>query len=167
MSADYAGQWRMRSAAWLRIATVLLAIILVASVTKWALTFSARRTPAEPLRTLPAGQVEAKAPSVDSAAISRLFGASGPAGNISALGVMAEGSSGRGIALIRVDGEPPRVVHAGQPIAPGVILAEVQRNSVVVERAGAMQEIRIVHKPAPPDAIVPEQSFRRPPKRRE
>ena len=42
MSADYAGQWRMRSAAWLRIATVLLAIILVASVTKWALTFSAR-----------------------------------------------------------------------------------------------------------------------------
>jgi len=58
-------------------------------------------------------------------------------------------------------------MHAGQPIAAGVILAEVQRNSVVVERAGAMQEIRIVHKPAPPDAIVPEQSFRRPPKRRE
>ena len=157
----------MRSAAWLRIATVLLAIILVASVTKWALTFSARRTPPEPLRTLPAGQVEAKAPSVDTAAIARLFGASGAAGNISALGVMAEGSSGRGIALIRVDGEPPRVVHAGQVIAPGVILAEVQRHGVIVERAGAMQEIRIVHKPVPPEAIAPEQGFRRDPKRRE
>src|SRR5512145_735148 len=95
MSADYAGQWRMRSAAWLRIATVLLAIILVASVTKWALTFSARRTPAEPLRTLPAGQVEAKAPSVDSAAIARLLGASGSAGNIRALGVIAEGATGK------------------------------------------------------------------------
>ena len=157
----------MRPAVWLRVATVLLAIMLVASVTNWALTFSARRTPAEPLRTLPAGQVEAQAPSIDTAAIGRLLGASGPAGNISALGVMAEGASGRGIALIRVDGEPPRIVHAGQAIAPGVILAEVQRNGVVVERAGAMQEIRIPHKPAPPGAIAPEQGFGRAPKRRD
>jgi hypothetical protein len=145
---------------------VLLAIILVASVTNWALTFSARRTPSEPLRTLPAGEVEAKAPSVDTAAIARLLGNSGSAGNISALGVMAEGSTGRGIALIRVDGEPPRVVHAGQAIAPGVVLAEVQRNGVVVERAGTMQEIRIVRKPAP-ELLAPEPGFRRAPKRRE
>lgn len=138
----------MRSAAWLRIATVLLAIILVASVTKWALTFSARRTPAEPLRTLPAGQVEA-APSVDSAAIARLLGASGSAGNIRALGVIAEGATGKGVALIGIEGQPARPVRAGDAIAPGVVLAEVQKDGVVIDRSGARQQILIATKPAP------------------
>lgn len=157
----------MRSAAWLRIATVLLAIILVASVTKWALTFSARRTPAEPLRTLPAGQVEAKAPSVDTAIIARLLGASGSAGNIRALGVIAEGTSGKGVALIGIEGQPARPVRAGDAIAPGVVLAEVQKDGVVIDRSGARQQILIATKPAPPEAIVPVQGFRRAPKRQE
>jgi len=140
----------MRPALWLRIATVLLAIILVASVTKWALTFSARRTPAEPLRTLPAGQVEAKAPSVDTAAIARLLGATpGGTAPIRALGVIAEGASGKGVALIGVEGQPSRAVRAGDTIAPGVVLAEVQKDGVVIERSGARQEIRIATKPAP------------------
>lgn len=139
----------MRPAAWLRIATVLLAIILVASVTRWALSFSARRTPAEPVRTLSAGQVEAKAPSVDTAAIARLLGSSGTAGNIRALGVISEGSSGKGVALIGIEGQPARAVRAGDAIAPGVVLAEVQRDGVVIERSGARQQIRIATKPAP------------------
>ena len=144
----------MRPALWLRLATVLLAVILVASVTKWALTFSARRTPAEPLRTLPAGQVEAPAPSVDTAAIARMLGATpGGTAGIRALGVIAEGASGRGVALIGVEGEPPRPVRAGESIAPGVVLAEVQRDGVVIDRSGARQQIRIATKPAPPGIL--------------
>ena len=138
----------MRPAVWLRIATVLLAIILVASVTNWALTFSARRSPSEPLRTLPAGQVEAKAPSVDTAAIARLLGSSGSTGNIRALGVIAEGKNGKGVALIGIEGQPARAVRAGDAIAPGIVLAEVQRDGVVIDRSGARQQIRIATKPA-------------------
>lgn len=157
----------MRSAAWLRIATVILAIILVASVTKWALTFSARRSPSEPLRTLPAGQVEAKAPSVDTAAIARLLGASGSAGSIRALGVIAEGASGKGVALIGIEGQPARPVRAGDVIAPGVVLAEVQKDGVVIDRSGARQQVLIATKPAPAESIMPAQGSRRPPKLRE
>lgn len=139
----------MRPATLLRMAVILLAIVLVASVTNWALTFSARRTPAEPLRTLPAGEVETRSPAVDTAAIARLLGAvPGATGGIRALGVMAEGASGRGIALIGIDGQPARAVRAGEAIAPGVVLAEVRRDAIVIERSGALQHIGIATKPA-------------------
>lgn len=138
----------MRSAAWLRIATLVLAVALIVSVTEWILAFSAKRAQREPLKSLPSGQVETAPQSVDSMAIARLFGAtSGPAGNIRALGVMAEGASGRGIAIIGVDGQPARTVRAGDAIAPGVLLAEVRRDGVVIERSGARHEIRIATKP--------------------
>ena len=133
-----------------RIVTVALAVVLVASVTDWALTFTARRTPSEPVRTLPANEVELRARPADTAAIGRLLGASSDTGtNIRALGVMAEGSTGRGIALIGVEGKAPRPVRAGETIAPGVILAEVRRDGVVVNRSGAMQQIRLATKPLP------------------
>ncbi len=133
-----------------RLTTVFLSIFLVASVTDWLLTFTARRTPSEPVRVLPANETEIRARSVDTAAVARLFGASAEtATNIRALGVMAEGSTGRGIALIGVEGKPARAVRAGEAIAPGVILAEVRRDGVVVNRSGAMQQIRLATKPAP------------------
>src|SRR4051812_9261937 len=113
------------------------------------LTFSRGRASAEPVRTLPANEAEIRAPSVDAAAVARLFGAAGDApSNIRALGVMAEGSTGRGIALIGVEGKPARPVRAGEAIAPGVILAEVRRDGVVLDRSGALQQIRLATKPA-------------------
>jgi hypothetical protein len=144
------------SAFYPRLAAVGLAVVLVASVTNWVLTLTARRTPSEPVRALPANQTEIQARSVDTAAVARLLGATGEsaATNIRALGVMAEGSTGRGIALIGVEGKAPRPVRAGEAIAPGVILAEVRRDGVVVNRAGAMQQIRLATKP-PPQGVVP------------
>jgi general secretion pathway protein C len=140
----------MRPAIALRLASLVLAVALVASLTDWVLTFSGRRAATLPLKNLPAGEVETRAQPVDTAAIARLLGTTAStAGNIRALGVMAEGSSGRGIALIGIDGQPARAVRAGETIAPGVVLAEVQRDSVVIDRAGAMQQIRIVTKPLP------------------
>ena len=144
----------MRPAIPLRLASLVLAVALVASVTDWILTFSARRTAPLPVRNLPAGEVETRAQSVDTAAIARLLGASETTtGNIRALGVMAEGASGRGIALIGVDGQPARAVRAGEAIAPGIVLAEVHRDSVLVNRSGAMQQIRIATKPLPQGII--------------
>lgn len=138
-----------------RLAAVILAVALVASLTDWALTFTARRTPSEPVRTLPANEAEIRPPTVDTAAVARLLGASSDTGtNIRALGVMAEGSTGRGIALIGVEGKPPRPVRAGEAIVPGVILAEVRRDGVVVNRSGALQQIRLATKPLP-QGILP------------
>jgi general secretion pathway protein C len=131
------------------IAAVAIAIVLVASVTNWVLTFTSGRAPSEPVRTLPANETEVGPRAMDTAPIARLFGASGDAPtNIRALGVMAEGSTGRGIALIGIEGKPARAVRAGEAIAPGVILAEVRRDGVVVNRSGALQQIRLATKPA-------------------
>jgi general secretion pathway protein C len=143
---------RVQNALYSRLATVFLSIFLVASVTDWLLTFTAGRTPTEPVRVLPANETEIRGRSVDTAAVAGLFGATADAGagsNIRALGVMAEGSTGRGIALIGVEGKPPRAVRAGESIAPGVILAEVRRDGVVLNRSGAMQQIRLATKPLP------------------
>ena len=140
----------MRSAIPLRLASLVLAVVLVASLTDWILTFSGRRTATLPLKNLPAGEVETRAQPVDTAAIARLLGTTeGTTGNIRALGVMAEGSTGRGIALIGIDGQPARAVRAGETIAPGIVLAEVHRDRILISRSGAMQQIRIVTKPLP------------------
>jgi general secretion pathway protein C len=133
----------------LTLAAIVLAVLLVASVTHWTLVLGARRTPAEPLRTLPADAVETRSRTVETAAIARLLGAGpGLGADIRALGVMAEGASGRGIALIGVEGQPARAVRAGDAIAPGIVLAEVRRDGVVIERSGALQHIRLATRPA-------------------
>lgn len=134
-----------------RVASVLLAVVLVVSVTEWVLTFGARRTTAQPIATLPAGELEAQAPVTDVAPIARLLGAASgsEAGGIRALGVMAEGASGRGIALLGVGGQPARSYRSGDLVAPGVILKEVRKDGVVLSRAGALQELRLPTKPVP------------------
>lgn len=138
-----------------RLVAVALAVLLVASVTNWVLTFTSGRVPSEPVRTLPANETEVGARAMDTAPVARLFGASGDAPtNIRALGVMAEGSTGRGIALIGIEGKPARAVRAGEAIVPGIILAEVRRDGVVVNRSGALQQIRLATKP-PAQGILP------------
>ena len=138
-----------------RLAAIALAVVLVASVVNWVLTFTSGRVPVEPVRQLPANETEVRPAGADTAAIARLFGASGDAPtNIRALGVMAEGSTGRGIALIGIEGKPARAVRAGEAIVPGIILAEVRRDGVVVNRSGALQQIRLATKPLP-QGILP------------
>jgi hypothetical protein len=132
-----------------RIASVVLALLLVVSVTNWGLTLSARRTPAEPLRVLPAGELEPQARSTDLAPVARLLGATGDGGNIRALGVMAEGASGKGIAVLGVEGKPTRSYRTGDVVAPGVVLHEVRKDGVVLSRSGALQEVRLPAKSAP------------------
>jgi hypothetical protein len=132
-----------------RIASVVLALLLVISVTNWGLTLSARRTPAEPLRVLPAGELEPQARSTDLAPVARLLGASGDGGNIRALGVMAEGKSGKGIAVLGVEGKPTRSYRTGDVVAPGVVLHEVRKDGVVLSRSGALQEVRLPTRSAP------------------
>lgn len=145
----------MRTTLLPRLATVVLAVALVMSIMEWALAISARRTPAEPLVVLPAADTDSRVQLVDVAPVARLFGASGASesGAIRALGVMAERGTGRGIAILDVNGQHPRAYRVGDTVAPGVTLKEVKKDGVVLSRAGAFQELRIPRKPAPTFAV--------------
>ena len=137
------------------LCTFLLVLALAASITAWMLEFSARRTPSEPVRTITTGNPAARTQAADIAPIAGLFGAraADEAGDIRLLGVIAQGKSGEGIALLSIDSKPAVALRAGEDIGPGITLAEVRADRVVVNRAGVPQEIRLPGKP-PPEGIT-------------
>src|SRR2546425_8536242 len=106
-----------------RLASVLLAVALVVSVTDWALTFSAGRTMTEPVVVLPAGEVDPQARLTDVAPIARLFGAasSAEAGGIRALRVVGGSGRRRGIAGVGGGGQPARRHRTRGVNPPGVV----------------------------------------------
>lgn len=138
-----------------RTVSLILAVVLVTSVTEWLLVFTARRTPAEPVRVLEAAAVE-PAQVADVMPVARLFGAgsASESAGIRALGVMAEGGTGRGIAVLGVEGKPAKSYRSGDLVAPGVVLKEVTKDGVVLSRAGVAQELRISKGPATPASPI-------------
>ncbi len=134
-----------------RLATVLLVPALAAAVTSFALTFTARRTPPEPVQVVALGNPAARTQAADIAPIALLFGAhpGSDGSNIKLLGVIAQGARGQGIALLAVDDRPAQAARAGEEIAAGVTLAEVRADRVLVSRSGTTREIRLPAKPAP------------------
>ena len=138
-----------------RACTFALVLALAATITGWALDFSARRTPTEPVRPVSMGNPAARTHAADIAPIAFLFGAlpGADGSDIKLVGVIAQGKRGQGVALLAVDGRPALALRAGAEIATGVTLAEVRADRVLVNRSGAVQEIRLPAKPAP-DGIV-------------
>jgi general secretion pathway protein C len=134
-----------------RLATFVLVLALAASITGWILEFSGRRTPSEPVRPISTGNPAARTQAADIAPIAGLFGAQGgdEAGDIRLVGVIAQGKSGQGIALLSIDSKPAVALRAGEDIRPGITLAEVRDDRGVVNRSGVPQEIRLPGKPAP------------------
>ena len=57
------------------------------------------------------------------------------------LGVIAPGSAGRGRAIFAAESGARRVVNAGELLAAGVVLKEVNPDHVVVTREGAVERI--------------------------
>jgi general secretion pathway protein C len=134
-----------------RLASIILAIALVASATGWVLNFVNYRTIREPLRGLPSDALSAAIQPTDIQRLAQLFGATADdsLNGIRTLGVIAEGKSGRGIALIGINGQPARTVRAGELLAPGIVLTEVRHNGVVVRRGADVQQIRLAKKEPP------------------
>ena len=134
-----------------RLATFVLVLALAASITGWILEFSGRRVPSEPVRPISTGNPAARTQAADIAPIAGLFGAQGgdEAGDIRLVGVIAQGKSGQGIALLSIDSKPAVALRAGEDIRPGITLAEVRADRVVVNRSGVPQEIRLPGKPVP------------------
>src|SRR5262245_36059674 len=100
-----------------RVCTVLLTVALAATLTEWALTFGARRVLKVPVRPLVAGDPVARSQALETASLARLFGAAPvEASSVRLLGVIAEGTRGKGVALLAVDGQPALAVRAGEVI---------------------------------------------------
>jgi general secretion pathway protein C len=133
-----------------RASTFLLTLALAVTATDWVLTFSSRRTPAEPLRPVALGDSVARTQAADIAPIARLLGDTPAAEgrSLKLLGIIAQGTRGKGIALIAVDGQPAIAVRAGEAIAADAMLTEVRADRVLVRRSGAPHEIRLPAKPA-------------------
>lgn len=87
----------------------------------------------------------------DPVATARMFGKverlQAVASNIQAIGAFAAGKDSS--AILIVDGRPARVFLIGQDVAPGLKLASVTAETVVLESGGGRQEIRL-----PPRAAV-------------
>ena len=107
---------------------------------------------------LPAADLEPRARQTDVAPLARLLGASAASevAGMRALGIMADAATGHGIAVIAVDGQPPRAYRTGDYVASGVQVKEVRKDRVLLSRAGVVQELRLPTKsqasqaPAPP-----------------
>jgi general secretion pathway protein C len=138
-----------------RACTFVLVLALASTITGWGLDFTARRTPSEPVRPATVGNPAARTRAADIAPIAFLFGAlpGADGSDIRLVGVIAQGKRGQGIALLAADGRPPLALRAGAEIAVGVTLAEVRADHVLINRSGAIQEIRLPAKPTP-DGIV-------------
>ena len=96
----------------------------------------------------------------DPSAAARMFGKVdmpvAVATNVQALGVFVAGRDSS--AVLVVDSKPPRVFLLGQDVAPGMKLAEVNANTVILDSSGSRLEVRLPVRPlvafggAPPPA---------------
>ncbi len=137
-----------------KLLSLLLAFGCAALAVAWGLRLAAgpRPVPAD------ARLVGATAPDQAAQQAANLFGAepvtataAPAAGQFRLYGVIAGGDSGS--ALIGVDGQPPRAVAVGQPVAPGVTLRSTAFKAAWIERDGSREELRL--DPAPPGAATP------------
>jgi general secretion pathway protein C len=79
-------------------------------------------------------------------AAARLFGgrAQGPAmANVQLRGVVHSGRASDSVAIIAVEGKPPRAVRINTDIAPGVKVKQILNKTVVVSEQGAERELSL------------------------
>lgn len=108
------------------LSTALLWCAVAASVAYWVLHF-----PRESSALLPAVSSEAPAVAIDPGQVARALGQQQPVSQAPVeskryqlVGVIAA-SSGRGSALIAIDGQPPKAWRVGQAIQEGVYLQKL------------------------------------------
>jgi general secretion pathway protein C len=112
-------------------ALALLGVVLAYWTWVWLAPAAAARAPAAP---------ESLSSSVSSA---RLFGSASAgaaaSGSIRLIGIVAAWGERRGHAVLRLDGKTTVAVLQGEDIEPGLRLAEVHVDHIVMERSGARE----------------------------
>jgi general secretion pathway protein C len=120
-----------------RLAAFVLGLLLAASVAYWVLHWPHQ----DAGRPLPPAAAADVAPAADPAALARLLGAESamvmsPAGSDASnrfrlAGVIASGS-GQGVALLSIDGKPPRPYRVGSTLEEGLVLQSVEPRRVAL-----------------------------------
>ncbi len=82
-------------------------------------------------------------------------GAAPMASAVSLLGVVAASGNRSGYAVLRLDAKQTLAVHEGGDIEPGVRLAEVHAQSVVLERNGVRETLALQERIAPAAGAAP------------
>ena len=68
---------------------------------------------------------------------------------IKLLGVVAASGGRRGYAVVQLEGKQILAVHEGEDIAPGIRLAEVDADHVILERNGVRETLAWPQRPGP------------------
>ena len=113
-------------------AALLLGVVLAYWSWAWLAPAPAPRAPA----------VSEAVPQTSSA--HDIFGKAKPVSSASAVrlsGVVAASNGGRGHAVLRLDGKKTVAVLQGEDIEPGLRLAEVHADRIVLERNGARETL--------------------------
>jgi len=114
-------------------AAALLGVVLAYWSWAWLAPPAAARAPATAQLTS------------STSAASALFGTAKEAapvsGNVRLMGVMAASGERRGHAVLRLDGKKTVAILQGEEVEPGVRLAEVHVDHVVLERNGARETL--------------------------
>lgn len=129
--------------------TLAAAALLGAVLAYWTWAWFAPR--AEP-------RLEATAQTGSVASASAIFGkvprkqaAAAPTGiAIKLFGIVAASEGRRGYAVVQLEAKQILAVHEGEDIAPGVRLAEVRRDHLILERNGVREKLAWPERSAPP-----------------
>jgi general secretion pathway protein C len=127
-----------RSKNWMpRLAAFLLALLLAASVVFWVMRWPQRD--AGPALPLP--EVRDDMPVTNAGAVARLLGVSAApleaaaapdaASRYRLTGIVAWGA-GRGVALVSIDGKPPKPYHEGSQLEEGWMLQSVEPRRIAL-----------------------------------
>ncbi|OZI33836.1 general secretion pathway protein GspC [Bordetella genomosp. 10] len=131
-----------------RLLRVLAILGLAAGLGVWGAILLAPRPDAPP-PALHAGAVRA----VDTTPAALLFGKDGTLKTqVTVTGMIADATDGA--VILSVDGGPPHAWRAGQEIAPGLRVARIGNNAVVLDQNGATTTLAAPPLPAAPAGIV-------------
>lgn len=75
---------------------------------------------------------------------------------INLLGVVAASGDRRGYAVVQLEGKQVLAVHEGEDIAPGIRLAEVHADHVILERNGMRETLTWPEKKRAAKPLVPQ-----------
>lgn len=124
------------------VLSFLLFVALCASIAYWGLQLYD-----PPLRPVAAGNAGPKvaAPRLEAAA--SVFGGQGSAvpvlSNLQLRGVIVSGTPQESIAILSVEGKPPKAYRASAEVVPGLTIKEVHRQYVLLADGGTIKRIEL------------------------
>ncbi len=130
-----------------RMAAFLVGLLLAASVVFWVLRWPVR----DMGRDVPVALADEALPAADAQSIARWLGAqavadSAPvpdaASRFKLTGIIASSGREQSVALVSIDGKPPKPYHVGSPLEEGLVLQSVEQRRVALA-ADAKAPVRL------------------------